>query len=574
VTSPRHGATCGFCRLPRRREDIRWARKHKMDTTLTLTNLAGSVALLLWGVHMVQTGIQRAFGSDLRSFLGRALDSRLRAFLAGLGVTTVLQSSTATALMVASFTRNGFVDLLPALAVMLGANVGTTFIVQIFSFDVARIAPVLVLVGLILFRRSGQTRTRDLGRVSIGLGLMVMALHQLLEITSPFEDLPSLRVLLGTITTDPIIASVFGGLIAVIAHSSVAAVLLVTSLAAKGIVPPQAAFALILGANLGTAINPVLEGAKGADPASRRLPVGNLLNRVTGWLIGLATLNFVGPLFVLVEPDAARSAADFHTAFNVILALLFFPLLGPLARGLTLLLPTRVDLADPGRAVYLDSAAKEMPAIALAGAAREALRMADIFETMLNGTLEALEGGDRRRIAETKRMDDLLDRLNRAITAYLTTLDPETLNEQDHQRLSEILAFATNIEYAGDIIEKNVMSQASKRLKRKLSFSKTGIGDIQKMIDRLQVNLRAAGAAFMTDDARATYQLAGEKDIFRNLEARATEDHFARLRAGEVDSVESSALHLDVLRDLRRVNGHLVAASAYPIMAVPQDAQN
>src|SRR5436305_2186554 len=156
-----------------------------MDTTLTLIDLAGAIALLLWGVHMVQSGIQRAFGPHLRRFLGRTLRGRFSPFLAGLGVTAVLQSSTATGLMAASFAAGGLVDLVPALAAMLGANVGTTLIVQLLSFDVAQATPVLVLAGVIMFRRGGATRTRDLGRVAIGLGLVLMSLHQLVGLITP-----------------------------------------------------------------------------------------------------------------------------------------------------------------------------------------------------------------------------------------------------------------------------------------------------------------------------------------------------------------------------------------------------
>src|ERR1700733_14882576 len=166
-----------------------------MDFPVTLIDLAGSVALLLWGVHMVQTGVQRAFGAKLRSFLGRALRNRFKAFFAGIGVTTLLQSSTATGLMVTGFAAGGLVDLVPALAVMLGANVGTTLIVQVLSFDVAEIAPALILIGVLMFRRASAA-PRDFGRVLIGLGLMLMALRNLLDLLIPFEDVPSLRLLL------------------------------------------------------------------------------------------------------------------------------------------------------------------------------------------------------------------------------------------------------------------------------------------------------------------------------------------------------------------------------------------
>src|SRR5271170_4591638 len=234
----------------------------------TLLDLAGSVALLLWGLHMVQTGIQRGFGPDLRRVLGTALGNRLAAFAAGVGVTAILQSSTATGLMVSGFAAGGAVALVPALAVMLGANVGTTLIVQLLSFDVAQVAPALILLGVIMFRRAGTPRSRDLGRVAIGLGLMLLSLHQLVSLISPYEDLPNLRIVLGAITTTPVLDVLLAAGLTWAAHSSVAIVLLVMSLASKGVVPPHAAFALVLGANLGTALNPLLEGTEGADAAA------------------------------------------------------------------------------------------------------------------------------------------------------------------------------------------------------------------------------------------------------------------------------------------------------------------
>src|ERR1700723_1549610 len=246
-----------------------------MDFPLTLLKLAGSVALLLWAVHMVSTGVQRAFGAKLRSFLGNTLRNRFKAFFAGIGVTALLQSSTATGLMVTGFVASGLVDLVPALAVMLGANVGTTLIVQVLSFDVAEVAPVLILVGVLMFRRT-SAGPRDFGRVLIGLGLLLMALYQFVTRLAPYEDVPSLRLLLGAVSTQPVLDVVLAAGLTWAAHSSVAIVLVIMSFAAKGTVPPAAAFALVLGANLGPAINPVLEGTTGSDPVAKRVPLGNL----------------------------------------------------------------------------------------------------------------------------------------------------------------------------------------------------------------------------------------------------------------------------------------------------------
>ncbi len=537
-----------------------------MDFPVTLIDLAGTVALLLWGVRMVQTGVQRAFGPRLRLLLAGALRNRGKAFLAGLGVTAILQSSTATGLMVTGLAAGGLVDLVPALAVMLGANVGTTLIVQALSFNIAGLAPCLFLVGIVMFRRGDVTRTRDLGRVAIGVGLMLMALHQLLDLVTPYEDVPSLRLLLGAVSTEPVLDVLLAALLTWAAHSSVAVVLLVMSLATKGVVPPQAAFALVLGANLGTALNPVLEGISGTDAAARRLPLGNLLNRTLGCLIALIALPLLGPWLVQVAPDNARAVADFHTAFNLALAVVFLPLLGPYAAVLRRLFPARLDQADPARPLYLQGAVREVPAMAVGAAVREALRLVDVLEAMLASARAAFAAGDRRQIIEVRRMDDILDKLNTAIKAYLGGLDVDAMNDADHQRVEEVLIFAHNLEHAGDIVDRNLMSQASKRLKRGLSFPAAQQTELLRMIDRLVNNLHAAASVFMTDDLRAARLLAAEKQAFRDVEDSATQAHFNTLRAGRAGVVEVSTLHLDALRDLKQINAHLVAAAAYPVL--------
>jgi phosphate:Na+ symporter len=409
------------------------------------------------------------------------------------------------------------------------------------------------------------TRTRDLGRVGIGLGLILIALQHLLSMITPFEDVPSLRILLGAVTTDPLVDVLFAAGLTWAAHSSVAVVLLIMAFAAQAVVPPHAAFALVLGANLGTALNPLLESGVGGDPAAKRLPIGNLINRIVGCVLALALLKWIGPVLVTIEPDAGRAVADFHTGFNIVLALLFFPMLKPFARLLVRLLPARVDTADPSQPIYLDWAAQETPSIALAGAAREALRMVDVFEAMLRGTLDALNRGDRKRVTETARMGKVLDRLDTAVKEYLTSLDSDALDEIDHRRLSEIFAFTTNLEHAGDIIEKSLMALAARRIKRGVSFAEASREEIREMVDRLISNARAAAAVFMTEDARAARRLLGEKEVFREIELRAANVHFGRTRSGQTESIEMSKLLLDIVRDLKRVNAHL-AAAAYPIL--------
>lgn len=535
-----------------------------MHFPLTLLDLAGSVALLLWGVRMVQTGVQRAFGARLRGVLGAALRTRAMAFGAGLGITAVLQSSTATGLMITGFAAGGLVGLVPALAVMLGANVGTTLIVQVLSFDVASVAPVLILLGVLMFQRA-SAGPRDMGRVLIGLGLMLMALRQLLALVTPYEDVPSLRMLLGVIATEPLLDVVLAAGLTWAAHSSVATVLLTMSLAAKGVVPPHAAFALVLGANLGSAINPCLEAPASDDPAARRVPVGNLLGRLAGVAVALLLLDPIGRTMVVLVPDADRAVAVFHTLFNVAVAVVLLPLLPAYARFLCWLLPTRVDAADPSRPMYLDPAAAEVPAIALGAAAREALRLADVLEAMLTGLRDALHRGERRRIAETRRLDDVLESLAAAIRVYLTGLDPEAMTEADRLRAVEVIAFATNLEHAGDVVDRNLLGLAARGLKRGAPFTAAELTELLDAMDRLLANLRTAAALFVTEDLRTARLLAAEKEVFRDIETRASAAYLDRLRDQPGGPVPG-ALHLDALRDMKRVNAHLVAAAAYPVL--------
>jgi len=540
--------------------------------SIVLLDLMGGVALLLWGLHMVRSGIMRAFGSELRRILGTTLRNRFLALLAGIGVTALLQSSTATGLLMTSFAARGLVDLVPALAVMLGANIGTTLIVQALSFDISAVAPVLFLVGLLAFNLGGRTLTRDLGRVAIGLGLMLLSLHILLDSLAPAENAPSVRALLTAITGEPVLCVLIAAVLTWAAHSSAAVVLLVMSLAYAHFVSPVAALALALGANLGSAINPVLEGASSANPASRRVPVGNLINRVVGIGVTLPFLQPIADFFGRLVPNPARMTADFHTAFNVVLAVAFLFLLDGLALLLTRLLPEPAKRPDPSIPLYLDDAAINTPSVALACAAREALHMGDVVENMLRKTMTALLTNDRKLVAEVSRMDNIVDRLDEAIKLYVTKLTRESLDDRDGLRAMEIISFAINLEHIGDIIDKNLMELANKKIKHKYEFSPDGAAELDAFHRRIIENLKLAFSVFLNADVKVARTLIEEKAELRNLELAYADKHLARLREGLPASIETSSLHLDILRDLKRIHSHICSV-AYPVLEITGELQ-
>jgi phosphate:Na+ symporter len=425
-----------------------------MKGTFAFFDIFGYVALLLWGTHMVTSGVLRGYGSALRRWLGRYLGRRPAAFAFGVCLTALLQSSTATGMMATSFAASGFLGLAPGLAVMLGANVGTTLIVQVMSFDIAVVAPILILLGTALHRRSDDARYKNLGRVGIGLGLMLLALHLLVLTMAPIQNAQALRAVMQSLADEPMLALLAAAILTWLCHSSVAVVLLIVSFATAGVVDAPEALALVLGANLGSTLPALLEAH---TPVARRLPLGNLLVRAFGCLVCLPLLHPITHWLAPLGASPARIAVNFHTAFNLGLAVIFILPVERLAQWLIRLQPEPLRPADPGQPLYLDEAALDSANVALVNATRESMRMADTVESMLTSLVEVFGKDDASRAAAISRMDPSLDRLGIAIRQYLADLGGEALNEEDGERSQEIHAFVINIEHIGDITANNLM---------------------------------------------------------------------------------------------------------------------
>jgi phosphate:Na+ symporter len=401
--------------------------------------------------------------------------------------------------------------------------------------------------------------------VSIGLGLMLLALHILLDTLAPAENAPGMRVFLSAMTGDPVLCIIIGAIVTWAVHSSVASVLLVMSLAYAHFISPLAALALVLGANLGSAINPVFEGAKRDNPASYRLPLGNLANRLIGVLLVLPFLRPLAGLLQGWQPDLAKMTAEFHTLFNIATAIIFIGLLDNMAALLKKLLPNRVQETDPSRPRYLDESALETPSLALADAARETLHMGDLVEIMLRKVMAAMMTNDRTLVDQVSRMDNSVDNLDEAIKLYVTKLTRGSLDEHEGRRAMEIISFTINLEHIGDIIDKNLSELATKKIKRRFQFSSEGAEELSAFHKRTMDSLRIAFGVFMSGDVNEARKLLVEKTHLRNTEIAATERHLDRLREGRPETIETTSLHLDVLRDLRRIHSHICSV-AYPVL--------
>ncbi|TAL64734.1 MAG: Na/Pi cotransporter family protein [Burkholderiaceae bacterium] len=530
-----------------------------------LLNLFAAVALLVWGTQLVRTGVLRAFGSNLRQVLAHSLGNRFTAALSGIGVTALLQSSTATSLMTSSFVGEGLITLPDALAVMRGADIGTALMVVLFSFDLSWLSPLFIFAGVVLYLSRQDTLAGRIGRVLIGLGLILLALQMVMASAAPLLATPAVRALLSSVGSDLPTEIILGMVLAVMAYSSLAVVLLIAALAASTMISLEVALGLVLGANLGSGMAAVLTTAKSAVEV-RQVSIGNLLFKMLGVAlmapcVGL-WLRHVQPLL----PSPTHGVVLFHLGFNVIMSVAFIGLTRPVARIVARLLPKKPEtLRSQMRPRHLDTSALSMPSLAISCAAREALHQADVVETMLNGMLTVIRTNDLRLARELRQMDDTVDELYSAIKYYMTKIRREALDEAESRRWTDIISFTINMEQIGDIIERIIIDVEDKKIRPGRSFSEAGIAEIGELHARLLDNLRLGMSVFLNGNLHDAQKLIEEKMRFGDLERRYATAHLDRLSGNSVLSIETSSLHIDLISDLKRINSH-ICSIAYPIL--------
>jgi phosphate:Na+ symporter len=529
-----------------------------------LLNLLAAVALLVWGTHLVRTGVLRVFGANLRKILVQSMRNRFTAALSGIGVTALVQSSTATSLMTSSFVGQGLVTLPAALAVMRGADIGTALMSVLFSADLSWLSPLFIFVGVVLFITRPSSVAGRVGRVLIGLGLMLLALQLVVAATEPLFAGQAMRELLGSIGSDVLLEITIGAALSIVAYSSLAIVLLVAAMASSNVVPLDVAMGLVLGANLGSGLLAVLTTAKSTIPV-RQVTVGNLFFKLLGVAIAAP---FVGLWLREVRPyisDATQFVVLYHLAFNVLVSLGFIGLTDWVAALVTRLLPEPPEPAAMRRRQHLDPSALSTPSLAISNAAREALHQADVVETMLIGVLGVIRHNDLRLAQELRNLDDTVDELYSAIKYYMTKISREALGEEESRRWTDIISFTINMEQIGDIIERVIIDIEDKKIKPQRNFSEAGMAEIVELHERLVANLRLSMSVFLNGSVRDAQRLLEEKARFRDLERAYATTHLGRLSEQTTLSIETSSLHIDLISDLKRINSH-ICSIAYPIL--------
>ena len=531
---------------------------------LTLLNLLSAVALLIWGTHIVRTGILRVYGSNLRHVIGRNMSKRWLAFLSGIAVTAMVQSSNATAMLVTSFVGQGLMALTPALVTMLGADVGTALMARVLPFDLSWLSPLLIFLGVIFFLSRKQTRLGQMGRVAIGLGLIILALQLIVEAADPITHAKGVKVIFASLTGDILLDALMGALFAMISYSSLAAVLLTATLAGAKVISLPVALGLVIGANIGSGVLAFLSTSM-QNPAGRQVALGSLLYKLIGLLLIIPVLDPLVHWIDSLDYSPQEMVIGFHLLYNTVRCLILLPTVSPMARFCAWVLPETPQINGTAKPRHLDPTALVTPSLALANASRETLRMGDLIDHMLEAMLDVLQGKQSAVTQEMRRLSDDVEALYSAIKLYLAQMPREDLSDQDSRRWAEIIELAINLKLASDLIERMLRKVQQQKTSQRRSFSEVGLEELAGLHSQLIVNLRLGLSVFLSADKESARQLLREKRRFRAQERRLAHAHVSRLQRKIVQSIETSSLHLEMIADMKRLNS-LFCGSAYVVL--------
>ncbi|WP_027168195.1 Na/Pi cotransporter family protein [Mesorhizobium sp. WSM3224] len=539
-----------------------------MSGSVVLLHLAGAVALMLFATRLVKTGVERAYGDVLRHKLRATMRNPIMAVLAGCGLAIALQSSTAVTLLVGSFAGAGIVSGAAGQLAVRGAEIGSALVVKLLTFDLSLLVPICLVAGTVMFMATERRNWRQFGRILVGIGLLLLSLEMIGQASEPLRQSTLMPMIVNYFSGDFVTAYLLAALITWLFHSSIAAVLLMVTLAGRGFIPPELGIVLVLGVNLGSSIiAPLL--TRNADPGVRVVPVGNLLMRGMGSLVMLILFMALKPPVGFLGATGPDQIVNAHILFNVIILLAGLPLAGLVYRASEKIValgtgpaPAALDVVELSA---LNESALDTPSQALANAAREVVRVCETVEIMLKRIIELYESADGDKIKALAALDDRVDRKHAAIKLYLAKVTKNPLSEDEALRCQELIGACVKLEQVGDIIVRNMLVHVRKKLERGLEFTPEGWRELCAFHASVLANARLAFNVLVSRDPETARQLVLEKDLLREREKETSASHFVRLRDGTAKSVETSSIHLDTIRDLKQINS-LLASMAYPVL--------
>lgn len=532
-----------------------------------LISLAGATMLLLFAVRMVRTGIERSFGASFKRLLTEK-DNLIGSSLTGVMLSIVLQSSAAVTLLVTGFAASGYLAFPAGLAIVLGGDLGSALVIQVLSFRLDWLVPVLLTIGGWLFVKVENRRLRQMGRILMGIAFILISLQFLRAAMDPIRDSAFLPAISSYLARDFITAFLVGAVLAFVMHSSVAAILMCVTLTHIGAIPFAAALSLLLGANLGSAIIPLWH-TRDMPQQARRIPFANLILRGSWAFVMLLGINKLAHPDHLILVSAGQSLVYAHIAFNLTLVLLVLPFNRMLEAPIAALFPATSKAsgvnAELEQVSALDETVLNNPQLAIASLKRELLRMNDMIERMFLPVPEIYKTGDKSLIRMVHEQDQPVNAALSEIRSYVASMPMENYTKSEAKIVRGLMEYAIRLETAGDVISKRLTAIATEKRDKNMRFSSEGLSELVRLHEAVMANLKLASNVLISDDLESARLLVMEKTEIKHIERRSRKRHLRRLQEGRVESFETSDAHLETLRSLSDVNSH-ISAVAYPIL--------
>ena len=521
--------------------------------------IMGGLGLFLYGMNLMGDGLQKSAGSKLKRIIELLTSNVIMGVLVGMVVTMVIQSSSATTVMVVGFVNAGIMSLTQAIGVIMGANIGTTITAQLVSLDVDFLAPVALGIGIVIYMFSNKPKHKNIAEILIGFGILFTGMDFMKEAVKPLAGYQGFTDMLLSFGHHPILGVLMGFAITAIVQSSSASMGMLIALASQGLIPITAALPILYGENIGTCVTSLISSI-GASRNARRAAIMHLTFNVLGSMIFMFILSKpIVAIVTAIDPtDAARQIANAHTLFNILNVIVLLPFNKLIVKLALKLVPeTKGEQDDDDKVVkYIDDRMIETPSIALANIIKETLRMGEKSKESLNAAMDGIVDKSKEKIELSFKRVKLINELQKSILNYLLKLSKASLNEDSRETVDALFNTVNDIERIGDHAE-NIAELAKDIVDLEISFSDVGIGELKDMYNKVVSTYTYALEAMRTSNVELACKVIKMEEQVDMMEKSCRANHMNRLNSSSC-SIESGVIYLDIISNLERVSDHAV----------------
>ena len=519
-------------------------------------SLLGGLGLFLYGMNLMAEGLQKAAGENLKKIVEKLTSNVVMGVLVGTVVTAIIQSSSASTVMVVGFVNAGIMNLTQAIGVIMGANIGTTVTAQLVSFKLEAIAPVALGIGIILYLFSKKQRTKDLATILLGFGILFTGMEFMKDAVKPLAEYEGFRNALIYFGQHPLLGILAGFAITGIIQSSSASMGMLIALASQGLIPINAALPILYGDNIGTCVTSLLSSI-GASKNAKRAATMHLTFNVIGTIIFMLVLGKPISMFVqYLDPnDASRQIANAHTIFNVINVLILLPFSKYIVKLVLKMMPITEEESDASvRTKYLDERILQTPSIALGNTVKEVIRMGEKANSALEASMDSLLNKSIESVEKTVKYEETVNILQKDILSYLLKLSKSPLNDEERNKVDLLFNTVNDIERVSDHAE-NISELSRIAIEKDLKFSQSAIEEMKNIYTKSQENFKSALKYLEEDNKEMVSEVYKIEDEVDALEKLYKKTHMERLNKG-ICTIDSGVLFLDLLTNLERVSDH------------------